>query len=296
MDLLAIMLDVLTYLDLPPLPAPMPAPTTGLSLSKESFEDGASNKATLLGIPQELRNKIVSTNADLSLNLSNTGQFGYLYDTTGTVAKAIDLDLSSKRRKCVPGACELTGYFYYLPEEVHPPTKTPLLICKQLHAEMGKMQDAAFRNYWTANTFKVELCNQSFGGSDHITEEHLRHIHHIACKGKRMRSSVTLHYVFQESWSPAVELTSSLHPKGRMLSLGDIRGYRHYSQLEELSRLPAALQGMYRRYQGKGPLDPSIGQGFTFEELVIFLEALDDVFHTFDDLPGYCPLAALKKD
>lgn len=158
---------------------------------------------------------------------------------------------------------------------------------------MRKMQGAAFRNYWTASTFKVELCNQSFGNGDHIAEEHLRRIHHIACKGKRMCSSLTLHYVFQEGWGFAVELTDSLHPEGRMLSLNDIRGYRHFSQLEESSRLSAALQAMYRRYQGKGPLDPSIGQGFTFDELVIFLEALDDIFHTFDDLPKYQAISPL---
>ena len=181
----------------------------------------------------------------------------------------------------------MTGYFYFLPAEVSPPVKTPLLVCKQLHAQMSKMHDAAFRNYWTANTFKVELCNQSFGGSDHIEEKHLRHFHHIAFKSKRLCEFLILHFVFEENcWSFAVELIYRMYPEGRMLSLSELCDYWQISELKEVSRLPAKLEATFRA--NKSPLDPSIGQGFTFGELVVFLEALDDVTNSFDDVPRYC--------
>jgi hypothetical protein len=229
--------------------------------------------------------------SDLLTSIS-TDQFGYLYNITGPVAKAIDLDVSSIRRRWLPGTCELTGYFYYLPIEVHPPTKTPLLICKQLHAEMSRMHGAAFRNYWTANTFTVELCNQSFGGSDHIEEEHLRHIHHIAYNSKSRRGHLTLHFVFKESWSLVVEVADCIYPEDRMAPLSDLQGYCQFDKLEEVSRLPTKLEQRYRKT--KVPLDPSIGEGFTCDELVAFLGALD-VLDSFDDLEGFCVMASLRK-
>lgn len=160
---------------------------------------------------------------------------------------------------------------------------------------MSKMHIAAFRNYRTANTFKIELCNQSFGGSDHIAEEHLRHIHHIAYQSKYLCESLTLHFIFHEhSWSLAVELTDGRHPEGHMMSLNDLRDYSQFAQLENLSKLPAALEAEYRtRNKRKRPLDPSTGQGFGFDELVVFFEALDAVYDSFDDLPRYCAMNML---
>lgn len=186
----------------------------------------------------------------------------------------------------------MTGYFYYLSKEIRHPTRTPLLICKWLHAEMRKMYGAAFRNYWTTNIFKVKLCNQSFGGSDHIAEEHLRLIHHIAYKGKRLCECLTLRYIFLESWTLAVEITDDGHPEGRMLSLSDLQEHRQFAELDKLSTFPARLEAACRA-KTKVQLDPSIGQGFTFDELVRFLEALDDVSTSFDGLPRYCSIAAL---
>jgi hypothetical protein len=147
------------------------------------------------------------------------------------------------------------------------------------------MQRAALRNYWTTNTFRVELCDSLFGGNDHIAEEQLRHIHHIAYRSKRLCNEVTLHYVFTESWNFAVELSG---PKagGRMVSVTDLRGYQQLDELEELSKLPAELEQIYR--DKDGPLDPSTGWGFSFLELVVFFEALDEIDHTFKDLATYC--------
>ena len=57
-----------------------------------------------------------------------------------------------------------------------------------------------------------------------------------------------------------------------------------------------ALEAIHRRYNvNKGPLNPSIGKGFTFDELVVFLEALDDAGDTLDDLPHYCAMMSLKR-
>ena len=127
-------------------------PVSSPSLQKQSPNEPARSKPRLLGIPQELRNKIVST---LDLNGDNSrvlvlipvgsDQFSYLYNTTGPVARSIGLDLSSSRRhRWSDECCELTGYSYYLPQELCPPTKLPLLVCKQLRAEMG--QDATRRS------------------------------------------------------------------------------------------------------------------------------------------------------
>ncbi|GAB7335850.1 hypothetical protein MBLNU13_g08116t2 [Cladosporium sp. NU13] len=124
-----------------------------------------------------------------------------------------------------------------------------------------------------------------------LTRE-MRHIHHIARKGKRLCESLALHYTFQESWTLAVELTDDGHTGGRMLSLGDLQESWQFAELDELSTFPACLQAAYRAGT-KMQLDPSIGHGFTFNELVIFLEALEYVFDSFDDLPRYCSIASL---
>lgn len=71
-----------------------------------------------------------------------------------------------------------------------------------------------------------------------------------------------------------------------MVSVTDLRGYQQLDELEELSKLPAELEQIYR--DKDGPLDPSTGWGFSFLELVVFFEALDEIDHTFKDLATYC--------
>jgi hypothetical protein len=91
-----------------------------------------------------------------------------------------------------------------------------------------------------------------------------------------------------------VELADGRHPEGQMLFLDDLQGYSHFAQLEKLSKLPAALEARYRaRNKRKRQLDPSTGQGFGFDELVVFFEALDAVYDSFDNLPRYCAMNML---
>jgi hypothetical protein len=141
---------------------------------------------------------------------------------------------------------------------------------------------------------QIELCNQSFGGSDHIAEEHLRHVHHIAYQSKHLCESLTLPFIFHDSWSLGVELTDGRHPEGHMLSLENLLGYSQFAQLEKLSKLPAVLEAEYcARNKRKRPIDPSTGQGFGFDELAVFFEALDAVYDSFDNLPRYCTMSML---
>ena len=265
--------------------ASSPALNNGLGIREEPLDQPAENRATLLGIPQEIRNEILS----------------YVYHTTGTLDQSIDLDLSSSRgHRWAVGHCEMTGYFYYLSYDDRPPTKSPLLVCKQLHSEMGKMQAAAFRNYWMANTFNLELDRSLLGGGDFVAEENLRHMHHIAYTSKRMCKALTLHYVFSMgSWTLTIEVSDGIHLEGRMVPVDNkLRGYKRFALLEEMSQLPMELEKKRRLKNpcaDNEPLDPSIGLGFRFNELLAFLEALDGVDHAFRSLVKYCTICPALK-
>jgi hypothetical protein len=148
---------------------------------------------TLLSLPPELRNNIVSMHYLISdglwidlLTSACADQFSYVYNTTGAVAKSIDLDLFALRRVpawrlLIPGAYCPAGS---LGQDTSPPNKSPLLTRKPLHAEMHNMHVVAFRNYWATNAFKVEVCDTQPGVSDRIVHQHLRHLlsHRLQCQ------------------------------------------------------------------------------------------------------------------
>lgn len=256
---------------------------------------------TLLTLPPELRNKIVSMHCLISdglwvdpLTSACADQFNYVYNTTGTVAKSIDLDLFALRRVpawrlLIPGAYRPAGS---LGQNTSPPNKSPLLTCKLLHAEIHKMHVAAFRNYWTADAFNVKVCDTQPGVRDLIVHQHLRRLHHIAYNAKHLTIQLILHFVFRKgAWDLDIELSDHLYPGGLRVPVSDLRGYERFANLDEMSKWPT-MMGQYR-VRKESPLDPSVGEGFTFKELVFFLWLLDEVENMFDGLPRYCALSSL---
>lgn len=66
-------------------------------------------------------------------------------------------------------------------DQTRPPNKDPILPCRQLYAEMGAMQAAAYRGYWTNNRFACPHAGLSardfrqYTFPDDRTIAHIRH-------------------------------------------------------------------------------------------------------------------------
>jgi hypothetical protein len=69
-------------------------------------------------------------------------------------------------------------------DETAPPSKDAILPCRQLYCEAKKMQNAAYRAYWTGNQFNFEGKPVS-----RPSDENLQHIRHFS-------SSVEGHHLF----------------------------------------------------------------------------------------------------
>jgi hypothetical protein len=157
---------------------------TSRTSSEQPLETAAETQphpATLLGLPQELRDNI----------------FEHVYEVLGSPDDRIMLMLCLdiyRRRKGFPEAA--------VPSSQAPPSKNPLLVCRQLYVEMKSMQAAAFRQYWSKTTF--DLC---LGGRfkcytpdmlHSVAERDLKHIQNInipnSCQvsASRLRPNVAL--------------------------------------------------------------------------------------------------------
>jgi hypothetical protein len=82
-----------------------------------------------------------------------------------------------------------------------------------------------------------------------------------------------------------------------MASVNDLRGYKRFATLEWMYKMPSELEKESLEVDTRRtPLDPRIGHGFSFFELVAFLEALDNVEHSFNSLPKYCVNSLPQRD
>jgi hypothetical protein len=115
-------------------------------------------------------------------------QFGYVYDydTSDTAVNCVQLVRGP------PPDGEDTAY---TPGQ-NLPSKDPLLICRQLYAEMKKMQAACFRDYWQTNIFVIDAMDHRHSPaspnrrpkqeiyaqltpSDLVANENLKHVRRI---------------------------------------------------------------------------------------------------------------------
>jgi hypothetical protein len=141
------------------------------------------NQPTLLGIPQELRNKI----------------FEYVYGLPDAADDCIKTELlaSSLIIGITTRPSLVEGAAVRLNSNQAPPSKDPLLVCRRLWFELRYMQAAAYRRYWTESTF--DICRDHISladGSCDIPSSELRYAKHfiIHVHYGRAKIAVRLHF------------------------------------------------------------------------------------------------------
>jgi hypothetical protein len=118
------------------------------------------HQATLLGIPQELCNKI----------------FEHVYGLFDAPGGHVALMLSIEGVYCpeIPEAA--------VESSEAPPSKSPILVCRQLYTEMKRMQAEAFRQYWSNNTFDASSSGGLHNTTDMlyaVADHDLEHVKHF---------------------------------------------------------------------------------------------------------------------
>ena len=141
------------------------------------------NQHTLLGIPQELRNKI----------------FEYVYGLPGVADDSIKTELlaSSWIIGITGGPSLVEDAAIRLNSIQAPPSKDALLVCCQLWFEMRYMQAAAYRRYWSESTFDIRSDYISLAdGSCDIPSSELQYAKHfiIHIHYGDAKIAVTLHF------------------------------------------------------------------------------------------------------
>jgi hypothetical protein len=197
------------------------------------------------------------------------GQFGYVYDTSETFGNWIDLVRVSS-----PDGEDTA----YTPGQ-HLPSKDPLLICRQIYAEMKKMQAAHFRDYWQKNVFVVDAMNhrhsstsssQSHGRlapSDLIANENLKHIHCFAFRMNAYWESYVVCFAFHEAWNVCLLLPKEEAPPRELLRY-------IFPQGSESANLKLTLTELNARVGDGAIRNPSRGRGFTSFRLFEFMNLL----------------------
>lgn len=137
----------------------------------------SSSQATLLGIPQELRNKI----------------FEHVYSDYGTTASHILADLVN--------VFNVQGDVRVQVASCHsPPSKDAILVCRQIYTEIKKMQAAACRRHWSESTFNinfVESPSNSPAEAYICPGRDLQHAKHFILRTHYRGSLIACHLDFQ---------------------------------------------------------------------------------------------------
>jgi hypothetical protein len=253
---------------------------------EENLDTSGSSQPTLLGIPQELRDKIVRTPRAvedhewaISLTMSPCEQFEYVYDT-GEKIRWIDLIRVSSPDE------EDTAYIPGL----HLPSKDPLLICRQIYAEMKKMQVARYRDYWQKNIFVVDAMNHRHRSeassrprqntqerpapSELVTNENLKHIHRIAFRMNAYWESYVLCFAFSGAWRGFMLLPRAEAPPRALIRY-------IFPQGSESANVQRTLTELNARVGDEAIRNPSRGRGFTTFRLFEFMNLLKHRFVEF---------------
>lgn len=208
--------------------APLPTSCTIFTLT--DADSAASytplSQASLLGIPQELRNKI----------------FEYVYEEPDAASGSIKLKVlgPSWAAGTTAGPNLTIDASARIPPSSAPPSKTAILACRQLRIEMSNMQAAAFRRYWSESTFDIYDYREQFSkifcaGSDRDLQHVKRFIYQVKFRGKM--TLVRLHFqagkwiasfcLPDQPWSKMIQDLGKPAP----------RGFQRLAGFEEAMRL-----------------------------------------------------------
>lgn len=213
--------------------------------SLEAVSNRQPRQTTLLGIPRELRNKI----------------FEYVYATPHSVSITVTTAWSP------PFNSEASTSLSQAP-----PCKDPILVCRQLYAEMGKMQARAFRQYWSNTVFEVSLRDIAPLPASKlyiISDDNLKHVEHfvIPVDCRRLEAKVECRFK-QEHWTAFFEVSEDLWK-----TICDCRSWVPYppapQRLQRLAQFGIQMRMNFAGTLLKQPIsvDPTIGSGLAAEDM-----------------------------
>ena len=154
--------------------------------------------------------------------------------------------------------------------EASPPTKDPLLVCRQLHTEQRQAHAAAYRRYWDSQRFHITTDRPYLLAKLRLASEpDLRRIRCLSIapmlKRTRIKLLITFRFEAASKWLVAVE--RSPRSKARP-------GEQVPWQLTECARRDAFLQSLKeimdrlrRTCDGPSSIDPTVGQGLNSNEM-----------------------------
>jgi hypothetical protein len=202
------------------------------------------HQATLLGIPRELRNTI----------------FGHVYGLFDASGGQVDMMIC-------PEKIPKIGVQY----SQAPPSKDPVLVCRQLYTEMKSMQAEAFRQYWSNATFDASMHNDLHYTTDivyAVADRDLQHVKQFNIVISLQTSAVTVEVEcrfrdgnWTASFDPSDELWECVcdcdiwmrsvpRPQER------VRMVHFDSEIHQQEYIPRSRT-----------LNPEVGAGFTAEDM-----------------------------
>jgi hypothetical protein len=158
-----------------------------------------------------------------------------------------------------------------IPSSQAPPSKDPLLVCRQLYIEMRSMRAAAFRQYWSKNTFDVSLVSRLKNTPDMhygVADRDMKHIKCFTTSGSYEGTgpTVEVEYRFRDGgWMASLDVSTNLWHF--------ICGYNGWPPIlpepQGRSRLIGFEREMCRKPSLAGPrtMNPDLGDGFIAKDM-----------------------------
>jgi hypothetical protein len=228
-----------------------------LNNAENTVASTSRSQASLLGIPQELRDKI----------------FEYVYGVSDAADEHINVMLHRldwNNMNSAKAEARIASY-------QAPPSKNAILVCRQLRMEMSNMQAAALRRYWDKSTFHISddgvLGDRLFAGSDRDIQ-HVKHfVFHVLCMHEMIEVELNFRtgkwaasfYISDSLWSAsAIFLQLGLPaPQGSQPGVGFAEVVRRFSRA-------GAFSGE------RETMNPECGLGFTAIDLCVAKFVIED--------------------
>ena len=210
------------------------------------------SQATLLGIPPELRTKIFEYIFDLSEAGSRIklNMFGYSLGPGVSARSCPDIE---------PGI--------RIPVDQAPPTKTAILVCRQLYLEFGDLHAAAFRKYWSQSIFDISRDALQLDSMVHATtNNNLQHVKHFIIHAKCISAIIPVALYFQAGkWIGSFRVSHfAWLLMGRPPNRPDPRASLRLIGLEKTMRMRSHAGAFSGEREN---MDPDHGLGFALEDI-----------------------------
>jgi hypothetical protein len=231
-------------------------PSSKVTTSKESPDAEDENqppRASLMGIPRETRNQI----------------FQYVYNTHDEPSHPVGM-----RVRIGPFKPHDPDYLLRPQTSLSgaPATKSSILVCRRLYAEMKKMNYAAFRKFYSTNTFctRVPLIGDlpTLTGFDAPEDQNLRHIEHFIVYPSCLGVVVPVYVKFEAGrWNAYVQISEQLWTYvrsrvDRLMRVAAPRGRQRLVNFEREMHVNTSCDHRKGCFCGRIS-DPKLGRGLT---------------------------------